>query len=299
MAGALGCVTRGIDPPCRPCRDGLPYLCENFTSGALRPGMFVGCCADVPGFMAGVGVAHRSQLFKAPEGVSTEDMIMVEPFSHIPHMVLMNDIKDDETVLVYGCGVMGLCTIYCLRILGFNGRIIGVEISPFHAEKAKEAGADEVINPKQGKDQVYRKVAELSGARLYRPILSRPLLIGGVNRVFDTVGSSESVDASLRVLANRGAYNLLGITEPRGIDWTTIWLKELAIHGIYGYGMNDYQGRRRHDFEITLEWLSQGKLKLAGLVTHKFTLDRWREALRVTFNKRANRAIKVAFEFPK
>lgn len=299
VAGTLGCTPRDIEPPCRMCQEGLPFLCQNFTEGALQPGMFVGCCADTPGFMAELGVAHQSQLFKVPQRASPEDVIMVEPFSHIPHMVLRNDMKDDETVLVYGCGVMGLCTIYCLRIMGFKGRIIGVEVSPFHAERAKEVGADEVIDPAQGKDHIYRRLAELTGAKFYKPILTQPLLIGGLDRVFDTVGTSDSINTSLRILANRGTFNLLGITEPRGMDWTTIWLKELAILGFYGYGVDDYQGRRRHDFDITMEWLSQGKLNLAQFVTHRFTLDQWREALKVTFNKGAYKAVKVAFVFPR
>jgi len=299
VAGALGCTPRAIDPPCRMCQAGLPYLCENFTTGALQPGMFVGACADTTGFMAEVGVAHESQLFKVPQGVSPEDVILVEPFSHTPHMILRNDMKDDETVLVYGCGVMGLCTIYALRLLGFQGRILGVEISPFHAAKAKEIGADEVIDPAEGNDHIYRKVAELTGAKLYKPILTKPILIGGVDRVFDTIGTSYSINTSLRIMDNRGTFNLLGITEPKGMDWTPIWLKELTIHGLYGYGMDDYQGRRVHDFTLTLDWLAQGKLNLAQFVTHRFTLDQWRQALQVCFHKAAHKAIKVSFIFPR
>jgi len=40
-------------------------------------------------------------------------------------------------------------------------------------------------------------------------------------------------------------------------------------------------------------------LNLAQFVTHKFTLDRWREALRVSFKKGAYKAVKVAFVFPR
>jgi threonine dehydrogenase-like Zn-dependent dehydrogenase len=299
VSGALGCAPRGISPACPLCQRGLPYLCENLTEGSLQPGLFIGACADTPGFMAEVGVAHESQLFKIPDGVSPEDAVMIDPFAHAPHMILRNDIKDNETVLVYGCGVMGLCTIVALRVLGFKGRILGVEVSPFHAEKAKEVGADEVIIPAKGKNHIYQMGSQLTGAKLYKPVLSKPLLIGGVNHAFDTVGTSETIDTSLRILANRGTFNLLGITEPKGMDWTPIWLKELAIYGVYGYGLEVYYDKKVHDFALTLEWLEQGKLNLAQFVTHKFTLDQWQQALRVNLNKSAYKAIKVAFIFPR
>lgn len=299
VCGVLGCVARDIDPPCRMCHRGLPMLCENFTQGSLQPGMFAGSSADASGFMAEVGVAHESHLLKVPDGVSSEDVSMFDPFACTLHMVLLNEMKDDETVLVYGCGVMGLCTITALRVLGFRGRILAVEVSPFHADRAKQVGANEVINPAAGKDHIYRVVAERTGAKLYKPILTRPVLIGGVDRVFDTIGTSNSIDTSLRILANRGTFNLLGITEPKGMDWTPIWLKELTIHGIYGYGMEHYQGRRVHAFALTLELLAQGKLDLAQFITHRFNLDQWRQALQVCFHKGAYRAIKVSFIFPR
>jgi L-iditol 2-dehydrogenase len=191
VCGVLGCVARDIQPP---CRRGLSMLCENFTEGALKPGMFAGSSADASGFMAEVGLAHESQLLHVPDGVSPENVSMLDPFACALHMVLLNEPKDDETVLVYGCGVMGLCAIAALRVMGFKGKILALESSPFHADTAKQVSADEAIDPNAGKDQVYTVIAERTGAKLHQPILSKPLLVGSVNRVFDAVGSSSNVD---------------------------------------------------------------------------------------------------------
>lgn len=299
VSPALGCVARDISPMCPLCQRGMPLLCQNFSEGQLKPGMIIGACADTPGFMAEVTVAHEVQLFKIPDDISSEDAVMIEPFSHAPHMILRHDIKDEETVLVYGCGVMGLCTITALRLLEFKGTIIGFETSSFHAEKAIEMGANEVINPGKGKDYVYETIAKLTQAKLLRPIMRDPILVGGVNHIFDTVGNSTSVNTSLRILANRGAYSLLGISEPKGMDWTPVWLKELTIYGVYGFSLEDYQGERVHDFTLTINWLKEQRLNLARFVTHKFTLEQWKQALKVTFNKGAHKAIKVTFVFPR
>jgi threonine dehydrogenase-like Zn-dependent dehydrogenase len=290
---SLGCVPRRIDPPCRMCAQGRYQLCENWTEGSLSPGMFVGNTADTAGFISEMGVAHVSQLYKVPEGVSDENAVLAEPFATTLHMVVGNPIKPGETVMVFGCGVMGLCTIAGLKALHPDIRVLGVEIDPFHSGMAREMGVEEVLKP--GGKQFYKKLAELTGARMYTPQMTQPILIGGVDRVFDAVGSTDTINTSLRVLASGGWFNLLGIGAPKKIDWTPVWLKELTLRGIYAYQEEEVEGKRMHDFELVLKLYEEGKADLARLVTHRFTLDRWQEALKVALNKGKSQAVKVVF----
>ena len=228
----LACVARCIEPPCRMCAQGKPQLCENFTVG-LAPGLHVGVSAAAPGFISEAGVAHVSGLYKVPDAVSDENAMLVEPLAACLHMVIANRLRGDETVLVFGCGMMGLGTIAALRALHPGCRVLAVELDPFHSRIAGEMGADEVISP--GGKEFYRRIADLTGAKLFTPLMAKPLLVGGVDRVFDTVGSTQTIDDSLRILANGGWFNLLGIGLPGKIDWTPVWLKELTIKGIYCY----------------------------------------------------------------
>ena len=289
----LGCEPRRIDPPCRMCAQGRYQLCENLTGGSLAAGMYVGICADAPGFISEMGVAHVSQLYKVPAGVSDENAVLTEPFSTALHMVIANPIQAGETVMVVGHGVMGLCTIAALRALHPDIRIIGVEIDPFHSEVAKDMGVDEVIRP--GGKRFYKQVAELTGAKMYTPTITQPILIGGVDRVFDAVGSTASIHAALRVIANGGWYNLLGISKVKKIDWTPVWFKELTLRGIYAYQDDVVAGEKMHDFELALKLYAEGTVDLARLVTHRFTLDEWHKALDTAMNKGRERAIKIVF----
>jgi L-iditol 2-dehydrogenase len=289
----LACAARGIDPPCNYCAAGQTQLCENFTEGRLEPGTIVGATAGVPGFISEMGVAHVSQLYKVPDGVSDEAAAMTDPFSNGLHMGLQNPAGDD-TLMVFGCGVMGLCAIAALRALHPSVRILAVEVDPWHSQVAREMGADEVISPPFDKT-FYRRVADLTGAKMYTPLMTKPLLIGGPDKVFDTVGSTETIETSLRILANGGWFNLLGIGEPKKIDWTPVWLKELTIRGMYGYQFEQYGEKRMHDFELALQLHQQGKIDLTRLVTHVFALDEWEKALEVALNKGKYKAIKVAF----
>ena len=290
---ALGCRQRGIDPPCRVCAEGRKGLCENWTEGSLEAGMFVGNTAGLPGFISEMGVAHAEQLYRVPESVSDENAVLVEPLSTALHMVVGNHIGAGETVMVIGHGVMGLCTVAALKALHPEVRIIGVEVDPFHSEIAMRMGVDEVIKP--GGKQFYRRVAELTGAKMYTPLMAKPILIGGVDRVFDAVGATETVDASLRVLAHGGTYNLLGISPVKKVDWTPVWLKELTLRGIYVYGKEVMDGKMIHDFELALGLLEEGRADLAHMVTHRFTVDEYPAALETALNKGREKAIKIVF----
>ncbi len=289
----LSCRARGIDPPCGMCAQGRYQLCENFTAGSLEPGTITGATAGCPGFLSDMGVAHLHQLFKVPPGVSDENVTLTDPFSACLHMVINTPLRGNETVMVFGCGAMGLCTVAALRALYPTCRILAAEIDPFHAGIALDMGVEEVVRP--GGKSFYKRVAELTGAKMFTPVLTPPLLIGGVDVVFDAVGNTATVQASLRILANGGWYNMIGIGNPGRVDWTPVWLKELTIHGIYGFQMDYWQGEFLHDFEMSMRLYDEGRVDLAHLITHRFTLDQWEEALSVAIDKGKHHAVKIAF----
>ena len=290
---ALGCLQRRIDPPCRMCARGRYQLCENWTEGSLAAGMFIGSTRGLPGFISEMGVAHSAQVYKVPDKVSDENAVLTEPFSTPLTMVVNNHVQAGETALVFGHGVMGLCTIAALGALHPDVRILGVEVDPHHSEVARGMGVEEVVKP--GGKQFYKRIAELTGAKMYTPQMAKPILIGGVDRVFDAVGSTDTLNASLRILANGGTYNLLGITQIKKIDWTPVWLKELTLKGIYAYQEEEIEGKRVHDFELALDLFERDKVDLSHLITHRFTLDEWPKALDTALNKGRERAIKIVF----
>ena len=289
----LGCLPRGIDPPCDFCARGQTQLCVNFTEGRLAAGTIIGATAGVPGFLSECGVAHVSQLFPVPEGLSDEAAVITDPFANGIHMARVNPVSPGETVVVVGCGVMGLCALAALGALHPGARLLAVESDPHNARLARDLGAEEVLSPPFDRT-FYRKVADLTGARMHTPLLSKPLLIGGPERVFDTVGSTDTIEMSLRVLANAGWFNLLGIGAPKRIDWTPVWLKELTLRGMYGYEVTPGTCDGEHDYQVALRLHAEGKVDLAPLVTHRFALSEWPRALEVALDKGCHHAVKIA-----
>ncbi len=292
----LPCATRGIEELCEFCQQDEFSLCQNFAEGDLAPGLSIGWCRDTGGSWGPYFFAHQSQLFCVPESVSDENALMVEPFSVTLHSVMRNFPDDDDTVLILGSGVVGLCTVAALRTLGSSARLIVVAKYPFQGEMARRFGADEVIYLREG--DYFQAVAEATGGKLHKPVLGKRLLVGGADVVYECVGSESSIDDSLRFTRSGGTMVLVGLAAiPKRVDWTPIWLNELTIKGSVWSGMETFQGRRVRTFQLALEWMAADKLDLAPMVTHRFRLDDYRRALAVTADKGRHRVVKSVFVF--
>lgn len=287
----LPCATRGFAEPCQACAAGQYNRCHRFTEGILPPGLMMGATRGVGGSWGEVAVAHRSQVIPVPPSVSDEAALLVEPFACGLHAVLHAVPESPATVLVVGAGTIGLCTVAALRALRPQARVIVSAKHPHQVEAATSLGAREVVRP--GDDRTF---AALVGAKVLRPILGRPLLVGGADVTLECVGSGRSIADALRYTRDGGTVALVGLASlPRGVDWTPIWLHELTLVGAYTYGLEDVGARRVHTMHLAMELLAGGASDLARLVTHRFRLRDYRRALETAANRRRG-AIKVAFD---
>ena len=90
---------------------------------------------------------------------------------------------------------------------------------------------------------------------------------------------------------------LVGIKfAPLKVDLTPIWYQEVDLIGLFAHGAERWQGEDRHTYDVVISLLREGKLTTEGLVTHRYPLDRWKQAIHTADDKRSG-AIKVAFEF--
>lgn len=291
----LGCAARQIEPPCGPCSRGDVGLCENFAEGALCPGVDIGFCADTGGGWSKYYLVPSSNVVKVPDSLSDEQVVIMESLCSSLHPVSRVRPRDGESVLVIGCGAIGLGVIASIKALGIDCRITGLEPVPLNREKAREKGADEMIDP--ASESIYERTAGITGARVYRPvILEKEICMGGFDCVFDCVGSTRSIYESLRVAAGGGRVALIGIQTPRRVDWTPVWLKGLTIVGCHAEGMDEYEGATMSTFELAIRLVEEGKVDLTDLITHRFLLDEYRKAIEVNMHKARFGAIKTIFD---
>lgn len=292
---ALPCAARGFAAPCANCAAGNYNLCLRYTEGHLSPGVMIGYCRDTGGSWSHSFVAHRSQVFPLPDSMSDENGLMAEPMASALHPVLAHPPREGATVLVIGGGVIGQCVIASLRGMGLGARVIALVKYPFQGEMAHRLGADFVVPLREG-DAHYDEIAHLTGGVLHRVPFGKRVLIGGADLTFECVGSTRSIDDALRLTRPGGTVILLGQASfHAGVDWTPIWFHELRVTGSYIYGVERWQDRRVRTMEIVLDWMEQGKVDLSPLVTHRFPLEAYPQALETAMGKAESKAFKVAF----
>ncbi|MFW5437992.1 zinc-dependent alcohol dehydrogenase [Paenibacillus apiarius] len=292
----LSCIARGFQEPCPACRRGDLSLCERMTSGNISPGLLIGACRDTGGSWSPYLVAHHSQILKVPAKVSDRNAIMTDPFATALHAIMRDPPGDNDTVLIIGAGVIGICVLAALRALGFSNRIIVLAKHPFQIEMARLYGASEIFQLTSGSD-CYEQLAQLLGAKVLTPLFGKPVIQGGADITYECVGKDRSIDDALRFTKSGGKVKLLGVASfPRGVDWTPIWLNELEIKGSFAVSTEESGEKRTRTYALALDLMNSGKIDLDPLVTHHFPLDQYRNAIATASGKGKSKAMKVVFE---
>ncbi|HEV7704326.1 MAG TPA: zinc-binding dehydrogenase [Gemmatimonadaceae bacterium] len=291
----LCCEPRGIEPRCAPCESGHHSRCAHFTDGDIAPGMLIGTTRGLGGSWGEEFVAHEDQLVLVPEGMSDESAVLIEPFACSVHAVRANLPEAGERALVIGAGSIGLLTIAAIRALAPDVRITALARYDTQRAHAARLGATDVV-PARG--DYTKALADAGGTRLLKPIIGKPVGVGGFDRTFVCIGGTRGMEDAMRVTRAGGTIVLLGnASTMNGLDWTPLWLKELTVRGSLCYGSSVHASAGRSAFVEAALLIMGGSAPIAPLLTHTFALGDYRKALAVASNKGGGESIKVAFKY--
>jgi threonine dehydrogenase-like Zn-dependent dehydrogenase len=289
----LSCVPRGIDPPCEACRAGRYPSCRNFRSGDLPVSIHLGNCAAAAGAHAERFAAHPSQLFPIPDGVSDEAAVLADPVSVSLRSILLAPPADGQPVLVYGSGTLAFAAIALLRHLYPAAEVWAAARPGARAALATRLGAHAVLS--SSPDELVAQVARRVGTTPLEPWSKHNWLQDGPAVVYDTIGSTETVETSLRLLTTGGTLVISGVEPPKRFEWTPLYFKELVVIGSNGFGVEEIGGVAKHAMKHYLDFVHDG-LDLTPVITHRFPLERWDEAVLTVKNSRRTGAVKVLLE---
>ena len=289
----LSCVPRGIDPVCSACREGRYPWCRNFRSGDLPVSIHIGNCAAAAGAHAERFAAHVSQLFAIPAGVSDEAAVLADPVSVSLRSILLAPPSAGRPVLVYGSGTLAFAVIALVRYLYPAAEVWAATRPGARAVLATRLGAHAVLSSVP--DELVAQVARRVGASPLTPWSKRDWLQDGPGVVYDTIGSVETVETSLRLLTTGGTLVVSGVEPPKRFEWTPLYFKELHVVGSNGFGVEEVGGVAKHAMEHYFDFVGGG-FDLTPVITHRFPLERWDKAVLALKDSRRTGAVKVLLE---
>jgi alcohol dehydrogenase len=238
---------------CTPCRRGEPQYCKN--GGCWGCGEIVG--KGLPGAQAEfIRVKYADNcLFRIPETVSDEQAVLVgDVFSTGYHAAYEGHIQPGDTVLIFGCGPIGLGALVSAWLFDPK-QAISVDIIANRLLLAKRYGAT-VIDGSRG-EELGRLIREVTDGE-------------GADVVIEAIGSTGSFLRSVELVRRGGSVSVVGIF-PNPVE---IPLDVLCHYGIrLSMGLGNLS---RMSYLMGL--VESGRVDLSPLVTHTFDLDRAVEA---------------------
>ncbi|MDE0172271.1 MAG: alcohol dehydrogenase catalytic domain-containing protein [Defluviicoccus sp.] len=194
---------------CRSCRLDRAHLCEE----TRYPGI------DIDGAFAEYLTVPASIAWVNPPDLPHETAAMLEPFGIAVHACLAGAGVSGSTVLVNGCGPIGLMTVAVARALGAL-RIVACDIAPLRLRAAETMGADRAVDA--GNEDPAAVAADMTGG-------------AGVDVGIEFSGTEAGFNAVFQALAKGGDFRLVG-APPSAIpvDFTRWLLKCPAMQNIHG-----------------------------------------------------------------
>jgi threonine dehydrogenase-like Zn-dependent dehydrogenase len=197
--------------------------------------------------------------------------------------------------VVYGAGALGTCAVAILRALHPDVEVAAVARWP--AQERLVAGLGARTFAPEPREALIEQLAGWSGGVLRQPWEGLPITWpGAVDVVYDTVGAPDTFEVALRVLRSRGAVVQLGVGSVARCEWTPLYFKEARWIGSNAFGVEEVDGDRKHAIAHYLDLVGDGRIDLAGMLTHTFALDDWRDAFLTLIDQGETGAIKCAFD---
>jgi 2-desacetyl-2-hydroxyethyl bacteriochlorophyllide A dehydrogenase len=246
---------------CVACRAGKPNCCTHMQV----------CGVHVDGGMAEY-LSVRTDLLIHGEGLSYDELALVEPLAIGAHGVRRAAVQPGEFVLVIGAGPIGLGIMEFARIAG--GHVIALDINEqrlaFCQEKLGVAHTINALAP-----DVLEQLAAITHGDM-------PTV------VIDATGSQKAILGAFQYLAHGGRSVLVGLQKGE------ISFSHPEFHKREATLMSS-RNATREDFEHVIHSMKQGFVKPTTYITHRVRFDEVKTEFEQWLNP-ANGVIKAMVE---
>lgn len=215
------------------------------------------------GAFAEEAIVDHSQVVTIPDDLdwSVASLLACGVITGVGAVTNTSSVGADSSVVVVGCGGVGLNAVQGAKIMGCDP-IIAVDLEEEKLTTAREFGATHTANA--GTDDVRQIIRGATGRQ-------------GVTHTFVTVGSAPAIRQALRYIEPGGELLIVGMPPSNSeIDIDPVIIAAVG-HRIIGSKMGTSDIRR--DIPQLIEWYRDGRLKLDELVTDTYPLDSINEAI--------------------
>ena len=226
---------------CRFCNEGSFNQCLNMRFyGSAMP------FPHIQGAFRQSLVADASQCAVA-DGLSAGEAAMAEPLAVCLHATRRAGAMLGKSVLVTGCGPIGILSIIAARRAGADF-IVATDISDFTLGMAQKVGADAVVNMAKTPDGLARFTEQK----------------GTFDVLYECSGVAQALTGAIPAMRPGGVIMQLGLGGDMSLPMMAITSKELELRGSF---------RFHQEFATGVSLMQKGLIDVKPLITHTLGID--------------------------
>jgi L-idonate 5-dehydrogenase len=255
--------------PSRPCR--VCTFCQEGTPNQCLNMRFYGSAMPFPhvqGAFRQILVADARQCVVA-EGLSSGEAAMAEPLAVTLHATRRLGNLLGKTVLVTGCGPIGLLSILAARRAGAD-RVVATDLSDFTLGMARKMGADDVLNTKTNPEALEAFTANK----------------GTFDVLYECSGAAPALVGAIAAMRPLGKIMQLGLGGDMTLPMMAITAKELSLMGSF---------RFHAEFATAVSLMRKGLIDVKPLITHSLPMEQAVKGFELANDRTL--AIKVQLQF--
>jgi len=222
---------------CIHCRSGKHNLCRNRIMLGTE---------KWPGPFGEFIKAPASKVIRVPEGITFDEGALVEPLAVGVHSIRKTRLAPGESLILFGAGTIGLCTLVAARAMGIK-EIVITDISEAKLKMGQRMGASHVLNAEhpdlleriqqifpegadgaivatgagkayQASARAVKRDGRIGVVGLCREAVLIPIELGGAGKELEVIGCSTYLSSDFReavkILPNTPLREIISKTFP-------------------------------------------------------------------------------------
>ncbi len=244
-------------------------------------GNMIGNGGDEGGFASRLLVrnaADGGSLFPIPDDLPMHLAALAEPLGVGMNAVNRADVTPDDKVVVFGAGPIGLAVLATLRDRGVSD-VVAIDLSPRRLELAEMLGARSTIDASEA--DPWTELRALHGEV---PLMGMPMV--GSDVYIEATGAPKVITDVIQHARPEARMTVVALHEQSvSVSFLMVMMKQLTIRGAMEYP---------NDYTDTLALLS--RWDLSPMITHRFPLERFPEALAIASDPNAGGKVMIDIE---